>query len=98
MAQTITLKAGGVEYIHWTATGLPASPPVGSVQASIDGGTTWHTATVVDSVVSLLVASPTSTAPDPTAVEATAGTREMLVRLTDTPEVVIRSGGYLTAH
>lgn len=93
----ITLRPGGVEYVHWTATGLPTDPPIDTVQASIDGGTTWHTASVVAGVASLLVASPTATGADPSAIVATAGLREMWVRLTDTPEVVIRSGGWLRA-
>lgn len=95
MASSINLTHGGVEYIHWTATGLPDSPPADAVQASIDGGTTWHTAGVAAGVLSLLVAHPDAVTPDPTAVVAAVGTREMLVRLTDTPEVVIRSGGWL---
>ena len=96
MATTsVTLRPGGVEYVHWTATGLPVDPPIGSIEASIDGGTTWHAATLDGTTVSLLVASPTAVGPDSSAVVATLGGREMLVRLTDTPEVVIRSGGYL---
>ena len=97
MAQAVTLRPGAVEYVHWTATGLPDEPAVGSIEVSLDRGTTWHTATLTGAVVSLLVASPTAATPDASAVVAVAGLREMLVRFTDNPEVVIRSGGYLNA-
>lgn len=92
----IVLRPGSVEYVHWQATGLPADPPVGSVQISIDDAVTWHTATVTASVVSLLVSHPDTVGADSSAVAALDGSHEMLVRLTDTPEVVIRSGGWLT--
>lgn len=97
----VTLRRRGVEYIHWTATGLPASPPAGSVQGSVDAGLTWHDVTVSagryagTSTLRLLVAHPAAVTPDPAAVVATVGTVDLLVRLTDTPEVVIRPGGQL---
>lgn len=98
MPQTVTLRATGVEYIHWPVTGLPPDPPVGSIQVSLDSGASWADATLDGTVVSLLVAHPDATSPDPAAVVAgAAGTStEMLVRFTDTPEVVIRSGGWLS--
>ena len=97
MSSSITLHPGGIEYIKWTATGLPAEPPVGSVEVSLDGGTTWHTATVTDGVIQLLVAHPSVAEPG-TAAVATPGARDMHVRLTDTPEVVIRDAGRLYAQ
>ena len=97
MSDLITLRPGGVEYIKWTATGLPESPPVGSVQVSLDNGATWHTATVDGGQISLLVAHPSVTDPG-TAAVAVAGTALMQVRLTDTPEVVIRDAGRLSVR
>lgn len=93
----LTLRPTGVEYVHWTVTGLP-DPPAVAVDASIDGGTSWHEAIVNGTDVSLLVAGPTAVTPDPAAVVVTAGTgsRELLLRVTDTPEVIIRAAGYLT--
>lgn len=95
--QTITLRPGGIEYIKWTATGLPAEPPVGSVEVSVDGGLTWHAATVTGSEVRLLVAHPDVATPG-TAAVAIEGVTEMRVRLTDSPEVVIRGAGRLYAR
>ena len=97
MSSPLVLHPGGIEYIKWTATGLPASPPVGSVEVSLDGGTTWHTATVADGVIQLLVAHPSVATPGAAAV-ATIGARDMHIRLTDTPEVVIRDAGRLYAQ
>lgn len=92
---SVTLLPGAVEYIHWTVTGLPTDPPPGVVEVSIDDGATWHTGTLVGSEVRLLVAHPATVAPDPDAVVAAAGSSRMLVRITDTPEVVPRAAGTL---
>lgn len=97
MSNPVVLHPGGIEYVKWTATGLPASPAVGSVEVSLDGGTTWHTATVTDGVIRLLVAHPSVTEPG-TAAVAVAGVKDMHVRLTDSPEVVIRDAGRLYAQ
>lgn len=96
MSTPVTLRNGGVEYIHWTVTGLPVDPPATAIEASLDNGTTWHAAAVDGTDVALLVAHPAAVAPDPLAVVAAAGgSRELLLRVTDTPEVIIRSGGFL---
>lgn len=97
MSNPVVLHPGGIEYIKWTATGLPASPAVGSVEVSLDDGTTWHAATVTDGVIRLLVAHPSVTEPG-TAAVAVAGVKGMHVRLTDSPEVVIRDAGRLYAQ
>lgn len=97
MSNPVILHPGGIEYIKWAATGLPAEPPVGSVEVSLDGGAAWHTATVIDGVVQLLVAHPSVTDPG-TAAVAIEGVTEMRVRLTDSPEVVIRDAGRLYAR
>ena len=91
----VILPSGGIEYVHWTATGLPADPAVDAVQVSIDRGLTWHNAVIASTDVSLLVAHPVSSGIDPSAVTATVGNVEMLVKLTDSSETVIRSGGWL---
>ncbi len=95
---TITLKAGQ-EYVYWDATGLPDDPPAGSLEASIDGGTTWTACTISGTTLSLLVAHPSFTDPDESAVIATAGAVTMQVRLTDSPEQIVRDAGrlYVTA-
>lgn len=94
MSDPLILRPGGVEYVKWAATGLPANPPVGSVQVSLDGGVTWHAATVDAGQIQLLVAHPSVTEPG-TAAVAVIGVKDMCVRLTDTPEVVIRDAGRL---
>lgn len=91
----VILPSGGQEYVHWTATDMPANPAAGSVQASIDKGLTWHDVVISGADLSLLVAHPTATGIDPSAVTASVGIREMLVKLTDSSETVIRSGGWL---
>jgi hypothetical protein len=90
----VTLATGGVEYIHWTLSGLPTSPPVAGVSVSLDRGVTWHPAELTGGEARILLAHPAATEPDPGAVVAPRSV-EMLVRIEDTPEVVVRSGGAL---
>lgn len=96
MALTVSIPAGGVEYIHWTLTGLTVLPSAGSVQASIDNGTTWNVATINgDGTAQLLVAHPSVTSPPSGAVVATVGSNQMWLMFTDTPEIVKRRAGTL---
>lgn len=91
MPDLITLLPGGVEYVTWTLAGLPDPAP--GVEVSLDKGTTWHPATLDAGTAKLLIAHPTS--PTAGAVTASAGQVTMLLRLTDTPEVVVRHAGTL---
>lgn len=90
----IVFRPGNVEYIKWTVRGLPESPPVDSISVSLDNGKTWHAATVEGDQISLLVAHPTTIDPG-NAVLAKRGDNVMLVRFTDSPEIIIRPGGRL---
>ena len=103
MQPTITLRRGGVEYLHWRVTGLPAAVETDAVEASVDNGATWHPATVAAwafgaVTLSLLVAHPAVVPTPPGAVVLRTGPVEVLVRLTDSPEVIIRPGGTITVE
>ena len=82
------LPRDGKEYFHWTFTGLPDDH--GAVEVSIGG--VWKPLTMVGQVGSLLLAGPNA---DPAgAVVVTADTL-VEVRVTDTPETIIRGGGWI---
>lgn len=93
MAESLILEWGGVEFLHFALTGLPADAV--SVEVSLDGGLTWHPATVVDAVARLLVAHPEAVDPDPSAVLAPLGLHTTKVRMPDDPENLVRPAGRL---
>jgi len=81
----------GQEYARFPATGAPAS--AGTLEVSFDDGATWHPMTwnQAETAVTLLVSGPDM--PNPAGVVLKVGRNQPLIRLTDTPEVVIRSTG-----
>ena len=92
----IHLAPGSVEFLHWATTGLPETA---TVDVSLDGGATWHPATVgQDGTLTLLVRHPETVGADPAAVPAPAGSALMSVRVTDDPEIVIRPGGTIVSR
>ncbi len=83
------LPSNGREYATWTATGVPGG---GVLEAQFNGTGDWHTLEEdTPGEYRLLVAGPDA---DPgTAVVLTAGRNTIEIRLTDNPEIVVRSGG-----
>lgn len=80
------LPRNGVEYFSWALTGLPDDH--GPVEVNIDGA--WHALTVAGSIGKLLLAGPDA---DPTGAVVVPTDQQVQVRVTDTPEVIIRGGG-----
>lgn len=91
----VVFRPGSVEYIRWTARGLPEDPRVDSVHVSFDQGKTWHQAELEDEIISILVAHPSVEEPHGNAVVAKTGVSNMLVKFVDSPENVVRPGGRL---
>lgn len=96
MDNAVTFEPGGGEYVKWAAAGLPATP--GPVAVSIDGGTNWTPAEIVDGNIRVYVAHHTMASPPVGALVLPAGRHQVKVRLTDTPEVPIRPAGWLVAE
>lgn len=85
------LDRRGQEYAHFPVTGAPAN--AAALEVSFDSGATWQVTTwnTDKTVASILVAGPSLTAP--AGVVLPLGRTQPLLRLTDTPEVVIRTTG-----
>lgn len=85
------LDRRGQEICHFPVTGAPAN--AAPLVISFDAGTTWQAMTwnADKTVASILVAGPSLTAP--TGVVLPLGRTQPLLRLTDTPEVVVRTTG-----
>ncbi len=84
------LEAAGREYAKWILSGAPTGAVL---EVTFDDGVTWHPTTRTADKVSVLVAGPTATANPAGTVVLAVGTHAAMVRLADTPEVVIRDGG-----
>ena len=82
------LTRDGREYFHWTFTGLPDDH--GAVEVQIGGQ--WCALTMDGSVGRLLVAGPDA---DPTGAIVVSTDTDVKVRVTDSPEVVVRGGGWI---
>lgn len=91
----LQLHRGGIEMFYWPVSNLPADPPVGSVEISVDDELTWHAATIVAGEAKCLVAHPSVVSPPAGAAVAVLGLMPMHLRFTDTPEVVVRNAGRL---
>lgn len=82
------LPRTGREYFHWTFTGLPTGA---QVEASIDG--VWHPLEMDGSDGRLLLAGPDAEQGDAVKVP----TNQVIpLRVTDNPEIIVRSGGSVT--
>ncbi len=87
------LPAAGREYAHWTIT---SSEPDIDLQASVDGGLTWHLLERVDATtVRLLVAGPDAPTGPAEVVTLTRGRTVVRLRVVDQPEIVIRYAGVI---
>ncbi len=84
------MDAAGREYAKWVLTGAPAGA---ALEVSFDDGVTWHPTTRTADTVSVLVAGPEPTDNPVGTVVLPVGVHTAMVRLADTPEVVIRHGG-----
>lgn len=69
---------------------IVTEPAVTGWEASFDGGTTWDASTVVDGFPAWLVAG--TAAAVGTAVAVLADSVTPLLRVIDTPEIVVREG------
>lgn len=79
------LPRGGREFFHWTFTGLPDGAVV---EVSIGGQ--WHQLEMDGSEGRLLLAGPDADLGDAVRVLAD---EALVMRVTDSPEIVVRSGG-----
>ncbi len=84
------MNAAGREYLSWILSGAPTGA---ALEVTFDDGVTWHPTTRTADTVSVLVAGPTATTNPAGTVVLPVGTHTAMVRLADTPEVVIRDGG-----
>lgn len=82
------LPRDGREYFTWEFTGLPEDH--GAVEASI--GDEWHALDVDGQIGKLLVAGPDAEAGDAIVISKDTYVQ---VRVTDNPEIVVRSGGWI---
>jgi hypothetical protein len=88
------LPAAGIEYAHWTYSG--AGDPPGTMAVSFDQGTTWHPLEVDGTAgLRLLLAGAEAATPPAEAVVLPVGAHGCIVRDSDSPEVIIRSAGYI---
>jgi len=87
------LPRAGREFFHWPISGLPAD--AGALELFIAGG--WHPVTIAtdQASFSLLLQGPLAPTDEPTAVVVPIDQSDMRVRLTDSPEIVIRTAGYI---
>jgi hypothetical protein len=85
------LSASGREYATLPVGGALADV---DLDVSFDGGTTWHRADrPSDSAARVLVAGPTATGNPPGTAVLRMGRNPLAVRLSSSPEVVIREAG-----
>jgi hypothetical protein len=84
------MDAAGREYLKWVLSGAPAGAVL---EVSFDDGVTWYPTTRTADTVSVLVAGPAAEANPAGTVVLAVGVHTAMVRLADTPEVVIRDGG-----
>ncbi|UAJ78296.1 hypothetical protein IT072_02290 [Leifsonia sp. ZF2019] len=82
------LDRGGREFIKWTFTGLPGDH--GAVEVKL--GDEWHALDVTGNVGSILLAGPDA---DPTGAVVVTTDTDVKVRVTDSPEIVVRGGGWI---
>lgn len=93
----MNLPAAGREYVRWPIlTGLPGG--VTELEVSLDGGQTWATAPIEDGNLVVLVAGPDAVSNPAGTLVAQLGRAQVLVRLVDAPEVVIRTGGVIAVR
>lgn len=85
------LDRGGVEFFHWKIDGLPLGTE--PVEAYLNGE--WRALTKTGDTWSVLVAGPDA-ATVPAAVQILADQKNIPVRVTGTPEVVIRTTRNIT--
>ena len=83
------LPRGGREYFRWEFTGLPTDH--GTVEALIGGS--WHPLTMDGSTGGLLLAGPDA---DPSGAVVVTDDVRVQIRVTDNPEIIVRSGGRIT--
>ncbi len=83
----MNLHPEGTEYVHIPIAGAPTD--AGVLEASFDGGTTWHDTVWNDdkTEATILVSGPNGTGGGVTLPE---GRSLVTVRLVDTPERIIR--------
>ena len=79
------LPRDGREYFHWTFTGLPEGAVV---EAQIGGE--WRTLTMDGQSGHLLLAGPDA---DPAGAVQVFVDEVVMMRVTDNPEIIVRSGG-----
>jgi hypothetical protein len=86
----VRLPASGREYASWPVN-APASTPL---DVSADDGISWHpTERPADNVARVLVAGPSAPSNPPSALVLPLGRNDLLLRLSSTPEVVVRRAG-----
>lgn len=86
------LRPHAIEYANWTYCGVEDAQ--GLMEASFDGGRTWHALETPSSgTLRLLLAGPLAEDIPTSAVRMQAGSTEVIVRRTDLPEVLPRDGG-----
>jgi len=83
------LPRTGREYFHWTFSGLPDDH--GAVEVLISGS--WRALEMTGQTGKLLLAGPDVTDPQDAVVVAT--DQAVSVRVTDSPEIVVRGGGWI---
>lgn len=81
------LPRNGREYFHWTFIGLPTGA---IVEASIGGA--WHALTLDGNAGRLLLAGPDA---DATGAVQVLVDEFVVMRVTDSPEIVVRDGGWI---
>ena len=82
------LSRFGREYLRITITTVPV---LTGWEASFDKGTTWVAGALVGSSYQWLLAGPNAAAAVPPATVLAVGSHSVLVRATDSPEVLVRS-------
>jgi len=88
------IDRGGQEYVRYPITGAPVSP--GPVEITFDDEVTWMPMLWSSDfkTASVLVSGPNVAVPS--GVVLALGVHRAKLRLTDTPEIVIRSAGSVT--
>ena len=87
------LPRAGREYAHWTIT---TTDTLTAFQVQLVPGGTWLNATYTGGVVTLLVYGPDYVLPGDGLGNLVAVSCQPLVRCTDTSELVVRQGSWIT--
>lgn len=85
----MNIDKAACEWMKKAITTTPATQPT-DWEASIDGGTTWVTASDIDGNSAWLVAGPEYTGPSTPDFTTSADSTRVKIRLIDNPETVIR--------